>query len=172
MLGAAAPAFAQYRQSLSGQRVQSVLGSRVRLERRDGSRLSGELLAAERDSVWVLDRGEIAVMPLVLLQSVQVRRGGGPDATGILVWAVVGGLVTGGALTAACSSVTEDCGGVFVGTLVSWGLVGGIAAAITRSPHRWLPLDAHAIAPYARFPQGLPPSVTPNMRRAPSPSPP
>lgn len=170
LLGAATPGLTQYRQSFRNRDVRSAFGSRVRLERRDGSRVSGELLAAARDSVWLLDRDEMIVVPLVLVQSAQVRRPG-IDATGILVWAVVGGLLTGGALTAACSTVAEGCGAVFTATMVSWGLVGGLAAAITRSPHRRLALDVPAFTPYARFPQGLPPRFAPRGRPASTPPP-
>ncbi|HWP37412.1 MAG TPA: hypothetical protein VNL18_07645 [Gemmatimonadales bacterium] len=169
--GAATPGLTQYRQSFRNRDVRSAFGSRVRLERRDGSRVSGELLAAARDSVWLLDRDEMIVVPLVLVRSAQVRRPG-IGATGILVWAVAGGLLTGGALTAACSKVWEEgCGAVFTYTMVSWGLVGGLAAAITRSPHRWLALDVPAFTPYARFPQGLPPRFAPGGRPASTPPP-
>jgi hypothetical protein len=143
------------------QHRRSVFGAKVRLVRYDGLRSSGELLAAQGDSLWLLASGAMYAVPLDKLQDVQVRRPG-IDAVGILGWALVGGLVTGRALTAACSTVAEDCGGVFVGTMLSWGLVGGIAAAITRSPHRWLSPGAAALAPYARFPQGLPPGFVAN----------
>lgn len=152
LLGAAAPAVAQAR--------ATVRGASVRLTRVDGGRVSGELLAAARDSVWLLDRREMTALPLTLVRSVQVRRPGlGPS--GILIWTLVGGAATGAALTAACESFTADCGGIFVGTMISWGIVGGISAAITRSPHRRLAPEAPALAPYARFPQGLPPGLSP-----------
>jgi hypothetical protein len=152
-LGTAAPGQAQHRRPL--------LGSQVRLELYDGSGMSGELLAVQQDSVWLLVRGEMRVIPLGGLERVQVRRPG-IDATDILLWTVVGGAATGGALTAACSSVSEGCGPVFVVTLVLWWLVGGIAAENTQSPDRWLRPDSAALAPYARFPQGLPPGFVPN----------
>ncbi len=136
------------------------LGSTVRLTMSGGGRLSGELLAAQRDSAWLLEAGVIRAISLHDVYGVQVR-GRGMDSGRILLWTLIGGTVTGAALTAACSSVRDGCGGVFVGTMLSWGLVGGIAAGITRSPHRGVDPRGEALAPYARFPQGLPPQFTP-----------
>lgn len=143
------------------QHKPPLLGSTVRLTMSDGGRLSGELLAAQRDSAWLLEAGGvIRAISLHDLYGVQVR-GRGMDSEKILLWTLIGGTVTGAALTAACSSVSDGCGGVFVGTMLSWGLVGGIAAGITRSPHRRIDPRPEALAPYARFPQGLPPQFTP-----------
>ena len=76
------------------------------------------------------------------------------------VWAGIGAVVTGAALTAACSSVSDvDCGGVFLGTALLWGLVGA-AAAPSIAGARWENIDAwRDLPPHTRFPQGLPPGV-------------
>lgn len=144
------------------QRIHSVYGSRVDLTLLGGRRLSGELLAARQDSVWVLPRrAKLSVLSLSDIARARVPRTG-PSAGGMLVWALVGGTVSGLALTAACSSVDgADCGGLLPAMIVSWGLVGGIAAAITGSGSRPVNVDARGLAPYARFPQGLPPGFTP-----------
>lgn len=47
-------------------------------------------------------------------------------------WVGIGAVVTGAALTAACSTVTEDCGGVFLGTALLWTLVGAAASPVDR----------------------------------------
>jgi hypothetical protein len=136
------------------------LGHNVRLIMHDGSRLSGELLAAQRDSSWVLQEGVIHSFPLDNVVRVQVR-GQGIDSRGMLLWTLIGGAVTGAALTHACESVSEGCGNVFVVTIGLWGVVGGVAALITRSPHRWLDPRTEVLGPYARYPQGLPPQFMP-----------
>jgi hypothetical protein len=138
------------------QERRGPIGSTARLIMHDGARLSGELLAAQRDSTWVLHAGVIHAVPLHDVVQVQLR-GRSMDSRGILLWTLIGGAVTGAALTGACSSVSDGCGGVFVATIGAWGLVGGIAAAITKSPHRWVDPQSEVLASYARFPQGLPP---------------
>jgi hypothetical protein len=50
---------------------------------------------------------------------------------------------------------------VFPAVLVSWSIVGGVMALATGPSWRTLPADAAALAPYARFPQGLPPDYVP-----------
>jgi hypothetical protein len=141
------------------QHQTSPLGSTVRVIMSDGARLSGELLAAQRDSSWLLEGDVIRAISLDDVSRAQVR-GRGMDSGRILLWSLIGGVVTGAALTSACSGVAEDCGGVFVASMLSWGLVGGIAAGITQSPHRWVDPRPEVLAPYARFPQGLPPHFT------------
>jgi hypothetical protein len=138
------------------QKQPGPLGSTARFIMHDGAGLSGELLAAQRDSAWLLQAGVVHALPLHNVFQVQLR-GRGMDSKGILLWTLIGGAVTGAALTGACSSVSDGCGGVFVATIGAWGLVGGIAAAITKSPHRWVDPRPEVLAPYARFPQGLPP---------------
>lgn len=143
------------------QRIESVLGSKIRLELRGADPLSGELLATQGDSLWLLPaRGGMRRLPLADVAGAQVPRGGMRPGT-VMVWAVIGGVVSGGLLTAACSSVESDCGAVFPAVLVSWSIVGGVMALATGPSWRTLPADAAALAPYARFPQGLPPDYVP-----------
>lgn len=142
------------------QRESGPLGATVRLSMSTGGSQSGELLAARRDSLWLLKHQLIHGIALPDVSRVNVR-GKGIGRGGILLWTVIGGGVTGGALTAACSSVAEGCGGVFAGTMLAWAIVGGVAAVLTQSPHRWVDASPEALAPYSRFPQGLPPQFTP-----------
>lgn len=142
------------------QRNAPLLGSKVRFMLPDGALLAGELLAAQRDSAWLLKARVMYAVHLPSAQQVEVR-GRGVDRRGIMRWALAGGVVSGGALTMACASVTSDCGLVAPTALLLWGIVGGISAALTQSPHRWVEARAELLAPYARFPQGLPPAFAP-----------
>jgi hypothetical protein len=157
-------------ESAGAQRINAVLGSRIDLTLRGGRRLSGELIAAQHDSVWLLARaGTFSVLALGEVARARVPRRGMSGGT-VLAWALVGGLVSGVALSAACNSVEgADCGAVFAGVTLSWALVGGAAAAMAGSSTRSLPVEGGALAPYSRFPQGIPDGFLP--RPAPSPSP-
>ncbi|MBI3983442.1 MAG: hypothetical protein HY337_11065 [Gemmatimonadetes bacterium] len=153
------------------QQASSVLGRKLDLGLRGSQSVSGELLAVERDSLWLLlppDR--VRVVPLGDVVSVQARHRG-LTAGGVLGWTVVGGLISGALLTAACSSVDDaDCGQVFPAVFLSWGLVGGLSAAVMSGGRpRSIHIAAGSLAPYARFPQGLPDRWTPDMARGPDP---
>jgi hypothetical protein len=149
-------------QSRAGPYQPRPLGSRVQLVFvRDAPRATGELLAVGQDSLWLLAPDRMLVLPMAQVRQVEVRRPG-MNAGGVLIWTLVGGLLAGGALTAACSSVEDaDCGAVLPAVLLSWGIVGGITAAATGSGTHRVPARPVALAPYARFPQGLPPAFRP-----------
>lgn len=119
--------------------------------------LRGELLAAERDSLWILPHsGPVRTLALAAVSEVRGQHSG-MTSRGILVWATFGGLASGVALTAACATVEDaSCGAVLPVTLGLWWLVGGLAAAVTGPGRFTLPRAAEALRPYARFPQGLP----------------
>lgn len=140
----------------------SVLGAQVRVQLPGAVRLHGELLAAARDSLWLLSHDDtVLALALRNVTRVDVRQGGLTSGT-ILLWTVVGGLVTGSLLAGACSSVEDAaCGGVLPATMASWGVVGGISAAKTGPGTRSIRTDAGSLAPYARFPQGLPAAFRP-----------
>jgi hypothetical protein len=134
----------------------------VKPRRRDaGPILRGELLAVSVDSLWIVGPTTLTALPLADLAGVQVRRFRSGASTA-LVWGLLGGLLSGGLLTAACSTVNEGggCAGVMVFSLITWGLWGGVGAAtLSGSSVRTLPPTEPALGPYARFPQGLPPGV-------------
>jgi hypothetical protein len=123
----------------------------------DTASLRGELLSAERDSLWILPPdGGVRVVGLRDVSQVR-RRLSGMSAGGILIWATLGGLASGGGLTAACANVEDtSCGAVLPVTLGLWWLAGGVAAAVSGSGQRTVALTVNALRPYARFPQGLP----------------
>ena len=132
----------------------------LRLNVASASALKGELIAVRADSLWIRHDAGVRSMALGDLDRVRVRHHGFTFGKAMLI-AAIGGLVTGGALTAACSSISDDCGGVFVGMMTSWLAIGAIAgAASSGSAYRSLePLSYEALQPYARYPQGLPPGV-------------
>ncbi|HEX9705000.1 MAG TPA: hypothetical protein VGA20_07105 [Gemmatimonadales bacterium] len=120
-------------------------------------KLRGELLAVSPDSLWVRVNSEITVRSLIAVDHVAVRLHG-LDAGKGMFWAALGGVVTGGALTAACASVDGECGAVLPVTLLTWLLVGGVSTeSLERSSKTRVPVAGwERLRPYARFPQGLP----------------
>jgi hypothetical protein len=132
----------------------------LRLNAASARAVNGELIAVRADSLWIRQDDGVRSMALGDLDRAQVRHHGFTFGKAMLI-AAIGGLVTGGAMTAACSSVSDGCGSVFVGMMGSWLVVGAVAgAASSGSAYRSLePLSYEALQPYARYPQGLPPGV-------------
>lgn len=149
MILAAAPLAAQ---PIGGHQVA------VKLRSTAGT-LNGELLAVTPDSVWVMARdGQTMNAAVTDIGRILVQRYKHRPAVALSVGSAVG-LVSGLALTAACSSVEDvSCGGVLLISLLSGVLVGGLAAHSIQSG-RYREIPPGAMAPYARFPQGPPPGV-------------
>lgn len=144
------------------QRLKPPLGSQVRVSASGDRSLSGELLAVDRDSIWLLQKQGLASVSLYEVSEVQVDRGG-MGAKGALLWSLTFGLISGVALQTACSSVGGDCGRVLPTTLLLWGVVGGISAASLQSTrHTTVPAEPASLRPWARFPQGLPAGLAPD----------
>lgn len=120
-------------------------------------RVSGELIAVSVDSLWVLAERTLVTVPLAQVDAVHVARHRFTPKTA-LVWTAVGGLLSATALTVACGQVADDCGYVFPGVLLSWGMVGGLSAVtVSRSANlRFDRTEWDRLRPYARFPQGIP----------------
>jgi len=160
ILLAAAPAAGQQRPE------DAALGPWVTVRRAGPTRstISGELLAINADSVWLLD-GRIRAVPSPDVTDLRIRRHRmGPGAA--LVWSIVGGLITGGALTAACATVSDECGSVFLGVAGAWLFVGVISAASLSETSQTIraPIPSDDLRRYARFPQGLPPVMQDRRR--------
>jgi hypothetical protein len=140
------------------QPAPSVRGATLQLELRTAGPLSGELLAVEGDSLVLLagprDMRRVALGDVL---RARVPRPG-MSARGVLAWTVVGGLVSGALLTGACASLddTSGCGAVLPAVALTWGVFGGLSAAVAGSGWRVVTMDAATLTPYARFPQGLP----------------
>jgi hypothetical protein len=118
----------------------------------------GELIAVSHDSIWLLGDAGLAAVPVGYVRGASLKQHSLDGKAG-LIWTLVGGLVTSGALTAACASVEGDCGAVFVVSMASWALVGGVSALSLEvsSRRRFKTPDIGGqLRGYARFPQGVP----------------
>lgn len=139
---------------------RGVLGAPIRATV-DGTpeSLNGELLAVGEDTLWVAVEEGLQHAILSRVSEARIDRGGKGMRHG-LHRGVVFGLVTGAAMTAACSSVEdgEGCGGVFVMSTVISTVFGALAGA-TNESRRFLRVErptAPTLVPWARYPQGLP----------------
>jgi hypothetical protein len=114
--------------------------------------------------MWVAGPEDVRAIPRGAVQEVQVKRHGLTRGTA-LRWVALGALVSGIALSLACSSVegANDCGRIFLPVALTWGVIGipsamslGESSQLHVTPAKWDSLSA-----YARFPQGLPDGVDP-----------
>lgn len=119
--------------------------------------MKGELIAVSPDSLWILADSGLASLPLAAADHVQIQRHNFGVGKG-LVWTLIGGVATGGALTAACSSIEGNCGGIFIAVAAMWGIVGGLSSASLEASSKttFAGPPWEGLRPYARFPQGLP----------------
>ncbi len=132
----------------------------------------GELLAVAEGRLWLRADSGVREIPLSAVREVRVRRHGF-GARQALTWAAVGGLVTGGALAAACGTVegNSNCGGVGLVVAGTWLAVGALSApSIESSSLIRLRAPASAdLRPHARFPQGPPDGLDLSSLAAPTP---
>ncbi|HKA58304.1 MAG TPA: hypothetical protein VKD28_06795 [Gemmatimonadales bacterium] len=143
------------------QRLKPPFGSQVSVDLPKGRRVSGELLAVDHDSIWVLQHQTRTSIPLRDVSQVRVIRGG-MGTKGALLWSLTFGLVSGVALQSACSSVADDCSDVLPKTLLIWVLIGaGSAASLEGSRVVTVPAVPDSLRARARFPQGLPAAPEP-----------
>lgn len=136
-----------------------VHGASVELRDEEGRRLGrGELLAFARDTLWLLPSADELPVPYTAgtFDEVRVRAFGSAHT---LTWSLIGWGVTSIGLAAACGNYGEGgCGGVPAAMAIPWGLIGGLAVGL-RESRRWRVMHQPSfreLAPYARFPQGLP----------------
>jgi hypothetical protein len=158
-------------------RTTDVLGRSVTLvpKVQETGAAKGELLAVDHDRIWVRTKDGVRDFDPATLREVRVRRHG---LTGSWArrWGLVGGLVSGVALTAACASVEGNSSG---GCAAVGGVVGGlwVAVGLASSPglesSSRLRLDPGAsdLKSYARFPAGFPAGLTPTQLSAGPPAP-
>ena len=133
-----------------------LLGHEVRVWLASGLQVSGELLGVTADSLHLLGPLGISSVGLDRVAETSIARHR-LSAKKTVAWISVGALASGAGLTSACSSVADDCGGVFVTTFAMWAIVGGLFAAII-GQQRWEDVipEPEALRPYARYPQGVP----------------
>jgi hypothetical protein len=140
------------------QRMSPAFGGQVRVSFAGQPARSGELVAIDKDSIWLLQPHGLASVPLSEVAQVRVDRGG-MGASGALLWSLIAGVVSGAALSRACSSVEgADCGGIFVLSVGLWSLVGLVSAPSLQNA-RYQTLTSpqpDQLRARARFPQGLP----------------
>jgi hypothetical protein len=129
-----------------------------------GEKVEGELLAVEDDRLFVREKNTVTEVPLPDVKEIRVKRHNF-GARAALTWALAGGVLTGGALAGACSSVEGNSGCATVGlvTAGAWLLVGALAAPAMEHSSRETfrrPLEDQ-VRPYSRLPQGLPEGTDP-----------
>jgi len=128
------------------------------------SKLKGELLVVEKDSLWLRTSDGVRELPLGSVNEVRVKRHGF-GARQALTWAGIGAALSGIGMATACSSVegSSGCAGWGLGTAGVWLLVGALTAPALEASSRidYPRPSADALRPYARLPQGLPPGVAP-----------
>ncbi len=158
-------------------RTSNVLGRSVTLVPREAGapKAKGELLALDQGRIWVRTKDGVRDFDPASLREVRVRR---HNLTGgwAVRWGLVGGLLSGVALTAACSSVEgNDVGGCARVGIVSaglWTLVGFLAApSLDASSQLSLDPQSDRLKPYARLPAGFPEGVTPRSLEVGPPAP-
>jgi hypothetical protein len=108
----------------------------------------GELIAVNRDSIWLKDEAAGLVLPTRAVTSAR------------LVWYRTGATEVG--LLTVLGIVSTVSNGVFlVFTAPAWLIIGGVAAAGQSriSREQVIPGDWAEVRKFARFPQGLPAGV-------------
>jgi hypothetical protein len=117
-------------------------------ERGESRRTDGELIAVTADSVWVLTDTQGVVIPTSTVEHGKLTAYAAQPGT-LRAWTVLGTLAT------------ISNGGFLVFTAPMWLIGGSLAVgAESRSAERaHPPLAWPGLAPYARFPQGLPEGV-------------
>jgi hypothetical protein len=134
-------------------------------------RVKGELLAVDQGRIWVRTKDGVQDFDPASVREVRVRR---HNLTGgwAVRWGLVGGLLSGVAMTASCSSVEgNDAGGCAAfgaGTAAVWALVGLLAApSLEASSQLSLDPESTRLKPYARLPAGLPKDLPPESLEGP-----
>ena len=116
-------------------------------------KVKGELLVVEKDRLYVRAEDGVREVPLGAVSEARVKRHGSGKSKAY-AWSLIGGLVTGGALAAACSSVedTGGCAGVGLVTLGVWMGIGALQLALVRvvEPTPAVAPDARAAAAVRR----------------------
>lgn len=134
-----------------------VSGSWVEVRRLDGLYRYGELIAATGDTLFAAHGDTLHAVPRDSIDDVELTRYR-PNLAGITTWTTIGML----------STISH--GWFLILTAPTWA-VSGIGAAVAET-HRaiWRTRDFERLAPYARFPAGLPPQLDrAQLREAPPP---
>jgi len=141
------------------EQTPSVLGrSVVVVPQAQGPKVRGELLAVAEDQVVLQTKEGLHNVPIPQIREVRVRRHWF-DSRRAWTWTLIGALVSGVGLGAACSSVEgeDNCAarGFILGAL-PWLVFGGLSSL---DQSAFLTVDGREgdrLRPFARYPQGLP----------------
>lgn len=134
---------------------------------------TGELVAVTQDSIWLMRDSTLLVFASPEVRRVQVQRHQ-YNAKRTMVWMAIAGGTTALALTTACASYEsssegtgESCAPVFPAVLATFAIAGGLFSLFNQSSsrHTFTADQVDAMRPYARFPQGVPDSLTQRLRR-------
>ena len=117
--------------------------------------MDGELIAVSADSVWLLGQDQALVIPTTAVKMGKLTAYAAQTGA-LTAWAVLGTL----------STISN--GVVLILTAPMWIIVGPLAVASeSRAPQRKSsPLAWGELAPFARFPQGMPEGVELNTLKA------
>jgi len=144
------------------QAAEDPYGAWIEVLARDGSEIEGELIAVQDDSVFVLT-SEGVLAALAYADAEQARSAFYRSEYGNLVlWAALG----------TVASISH--GWFAAGTVPLWIIIGSVAAGSdSRAPMETVRRDEQwsKIRMFARFPQGMPPSLDRSVLR-PRPQPP
>jgi hypothetical protein len=153
--------------ALPGSSV-SPFGRTSSVSTRSSYSTTGELLAVNSDSLWIVAQGGVRVIAMSDVDEINVERH--PfDAARTFGWTAAAGLGTGIALGIACASYeppkneSKNCGTI-AGPLIVMGVLGTISAISNghSSDFHLAARDSIRLRAFARFPQGLPSAFRPS----------
>jgi len=135
-------------------------GAGVHLRSSDGSDYYGELMACDAGYLYFAVRvqGTLFVywaLPWTRLELAEARAADDDTGSGVVLWTILGTLSSG------------THGALFLISFPVW-LATGIPSSIYAGGLDTVGGDCDALRAYARFPQGLPPSIYARFRLAPS----
>jgi hypothetical protein len=134
----------------------SVRGASVTIRATDQSSIRGELIGVQADTLWIMRGTSLNGISFADIRQVDVQTTKIQPST-FMTYSLIGGLVTSGALTLACNSVTSGCGGLFIASLGVWTGFSVLALPeLNRQSRIRLGNHFHTLQPYARFPHAWP----------------
>ncbi len=145
----------------------SVLGAPVKIKTFDNETLKGEMISVAGDTLWILAEKEFVPYRLDDLRQIDIYRN---KLTGrkFFIRSMIGGIASAAVMTAACESVSDGCGGVFVSITAIWAAVtGGAAYGVDKVSRLRVtpPYNAERMNLHSRFPQGIPPGTADRIKQ-------
>jgi len=128
------------------QAEQDGYGGWIRVQHHDDTEVEGELLAATPDTLHVLSFNGWLAVPVNKVRVATLTAFRVP-LDGIITWGAFGGMST------------LSHGWFLILTLPTWIVASTLAGASASKAPRVRSVDPAKLAPFARFPQGLPPDI-------------